>query len=342
MKNKISLIILGLLGFSIVSCDDETALNETLIMALTEDPKPAEKAVVETIETKNWAIAIHGGAGYISPGRYDAEEEEAYLDALDEALKIGEEALKSGSPALEVVQQVIMHLEDNPLFNAGRGAVLTNSGTAELDASLMDGRSLNAGAVAGVKTIKNPILAARYVMDSTKHVLLSGDGVEGLVGKAGLEMVKNEYFITQEHREELKSIQKHGTVGCVVLDRGGNLAAGTSTGGMMNKQWGRIGDSPIIGAGTYADNSTCAVSCTGHGEYFIRKSIAHDIHARMKYGKQNLATAAKGSLDELSDMNALGGFVAVDKNGKVAMLFNTEGMFRAYSTEDQRVVEMYK
>ncbi len=288
------------------------------------------------------AIVIHGGAGSMEKEKFSEERAQTYQNALDTALRIGEKALEEGKEALEVVQSVLVYLENNPLFNSGKGAVLTAKGEAELDASLMDGKSLNCGAVAGVKTIKNPILAARYVMDSSAHVMLAGQGAEVFAREGGLEIVDNSYFITEKRKKRFEKIDKQGTVGCVVLDKNGNLAAGTSTGGMSNKKWGRIGDSPIIGAGTYADNFTCAVSCTGHGEYFIRKAVAHDVHARMKYGGQSLEEAAKGTLLEVEELGGTGGLIAVDAKGNIAMPFNTSGMFRAYSNKEGRGIKMFK
>ncbi|HOU98389.1 MAG TPA: isoaspartyl peptidase/L-asparaginase [Bacteroidales bacterium] len=294
--------------------------------------------------TQRYALVIHGGAGNITPS--NLKNPQAYSDALDSALNIGSDILKRGGSSLDAVEQVIRFFEDNPLFNAGRGAVLTENGKAELDASIMDGKSLLAGAVAGVTTIKNPISAARKVMEKTPHVLLMGEGAAVFAKEQQLELVPNEYFITPESKERFekaKSMDKHGTVGCVALDMNGNLAAGTSTGGMMLKKYGRVGDSPIIGAGTYANNQTCAVSCTGHGEYFIRNAVAFHVHALMLYKKLTLRQSLQFVVDSvLTPQNGTGGLIAVDKKGNVAWYFNTAGMFRAsMDSNGIKKIEMY-
>lgn len=281
------------------------------------------------IYAQNWAIAIHGGAGNISADKKYTEER----NKLEEALKSGIEILKNGGTSLEAVESVINILEDSPLFNAGKGAVFTHDGKNELDASIMDGATLNAGAVAGVTVVKNPISAAIKVMTNSNHVLLSGKGAEQFAREQNLEIVDPAYFYTKRRWESLqRSIEKDkkmGTVGCVALDIHGNLVAGTSTGGMTNKKYGRIGDSPIIGAGTYANNNTCAISCTGHGEYFIRLNIAHDISAQMEYLNKPLEEAAKFTIQEkLTKLGGSGGIISVDKNGTIVFEFNTTGMFR--------------
>jgi beta-aspartyl-peptidase (threonine type) len=248
--------------------------------------------------------------------------------------------LKNGATSTEAVVEVIKILEDSPLFNAGKGAVFNSNGENELDASIMEGKNLNAGAIAGVKDIKNPITAARAVMENSEHVLLSGKGASEFARKQNLEMVKNKYFYTPTRYESLKRLQKQerkrtpsdntGTVGCVALDVYGNLCAGTSTGGMTNKKYGRIGDSPIIGAGNYANNKTCAVSCTGHGEYYIRLGVARDISALMEYKNMEVAEACREEIRKLGELGGTGGVIALDANGNVAMEFNTSGMFRGY------------
>jgi beta-aspartyl-peptidase (threonine type) len=295
------------------------------------------------VTQQDWAIAIHGGAGYMNPDNMSDERIASYEAALQKTLDLGIELLERGTDAVEVVQSVIMLMEDDSLFNAGKGAVLTAKGEAELDASIMRGQDLNCGAVTGIKNIRNPITAARLVMDSSKHVFLSGEGATSYALEHGLVWVENDYFITKarkesylrllEERNKLKEEElptKKGTVGCVVLDRQGHLAAGTSTGGMMMKEHGRIGDSPIIGAGTYADDATCAVSCTGHGEFFIRKAVAYDISARMKYQDTPLHEACEELiLGELKDMGGDGGLISLDHFGNISMVFNTTGMFRA-------------
>ncbi len=310
-------------------------------------------------ERPAWAIAIHGGAGTILKANMTPEKEEAYRQALSEALAIGEKILEEGGSALDAVEQTIVYLEDSPLFNAGKGAVFTNAGTNELDASFMDGKTRNAGAVGGVTIVKNPIRAARLVMEQSPHVMLVGKGAEDFAVHHGLDTVPNEYFRTERRWRALQRIKeeeaktgmyetaldhKFGTVGCVALDQQGNLAAGTSTGGMTNKRWGRIGDSPIIGAGCYADNNTCAVSSTGHGEFFIRYVVAYDIAARMEYLGEDLQTAADHVINsKLKAAGGSGGVIAVDRNGNVAMPFNTEGMYRASSVAGgTRRIEIYK
>lgn len=290
---------------------------------------------------KNYAIAIHGGAGVMSRERMTAQQQEAYIYHLDKALTIGDSILKNGGIALDAVVQAVKYMENCPLFNAGKGAVFTSKGNVELDASIMDGATLNAGAVAGVTDIKNPILAARTVMEKSEHVMLAGKGASEFARHNGLEIVKNKYFHTKERYESLKQLQKqereisrndnHGTVGCVVLDQHGNLCAGTSTGGMTNKKYGRIGDSPIIGAGTWADNQTCAVSSTGHGEYFIRLTIARDVAAHMEYKGMPLGEAGETVLRKLTNLGGTGGFIAIDRKGNIAMPFNTSGMFRGFA-----------
>jgi len=290
----------------------------------------------------DYAIVIHGGAGAIERENMPPELEADYRKALDEALTIGETILKNGGTALDAVQQTILFMEDSPLFNAGRGAVLTFEGDAELDASFMDGVTQNAGAVAGLRTIRNPILAARAVMENSPHVFLAGAGAEEFAREQSLDTVPNEYFITERR---LASWQKSklGTVGCAALDRAGNLAAGTSTGGMQNKRYNRIGDAPVIGAGTYADNATCAVSCTGHGEYFIRYAVAYDLSARVGYLKEDVQKAADYIINtRLPEKGGAGGLIAVDRFGRIAMPFNTAGMYRGYARPGERKVSIYK
>lgn len=285
------------------------------------------------------AIALHGGAGTLTRDKMTPEQERVYLEILDTAVELGHARLRAGAPGYEVVREVIRLMEDSPLFNAGFGAVFTWDGRHELDASIMLGESLRAGAVAGVTRVKNPIEAAYAVMEASPHVLLSGSGADTFAEGEGLVLVDNQYFSTPERARALERYRaarvgsdsaKFGTVGVVVLDAQGNLAAGTSTGGMTGKRWGRIGDSPLIGSGTYADNSSCAVSATGHGEFFIRWQVASDICARVKYQKVYLQAAATHVIhQELAPAGGDGGVVAVDPRGNVAMVFNTEGMYRA-------------
>lgn len=321
------------------------ALILVLTLALVCCQKKAELTPQQPI-----ALVIHGGAGTILKKNMTAERDAAYRQKLEEALDARYSVLKNGGSSLDAVQVTIIILEDSPLFNAGKGAVFTNAGSNELDASIMDGKTLNAGAVAGVKTIKNPILAARLVMEKTPHVLLGGDGADKFAANNGLEIVSNDYFYTErrwkqiQKRLEKDSAQtnevhpgganhKYGTVGCVALDRQGNLAAGTSTGGMTNKRWGRIGDSPIIGAGNYANNETCAVSGTGTGEIFIRSVAAYEVSVLMEYQGLSLEEASNqvvhNKLVELGGEGS-GGLIAIDAQGNISAPFNTEGMYRAW------------
>ena len=298
----------------------------------------------------DYVIVIHGGAGVITKENMTPEKEKAYREKLNEALETGQKMLEKGASATETVIAVIKIMENSPLFNAGKGAVFTHDGKNELDASIMDGKTLNAGAVAGVSDVKNPIELAYAVMTKSKHVMLSGKGASQFAKEQGLEIVDPSYFYTQRRWESLQKVledeqkaekEKHGTVGCAVLDKYGNLAAGTSTGGMTNKEYGRIGDSPIIGAGTYADNATCAVSCTGHGEFFIRYVVAYTVSALMKYKNMSLQDAGDEIINKtLKNVNGEGGLISVDKDGNVAMPFNTPGMFRGYikSTGEKEIL----
>lgn len=289
---------------------------------------------------QNYVLVIHGGAGVMQKSAMSDQRQAEYEAKLEEALQVGENLLKNGATSTDAVVEVIKILENSPLFNAGKGAVFTSSGENELDASIMEGKNLNAGAIAGVKDIKNPITAARAVMENSEHVLLSGKGASEFAREQKLEIVKNKYFFTPSRYESLKRLQKQerertpadntGTVGCVALDIHGNLCAGTSTGGMTNKKYGRIGDSPIIGAGNYANNKTCAVSCTGHGEYFIRLGVARDISALMEYKNMNVADACAEEIRKLGELGGTGGVIALDAKGNIAMEFNTSGMFRGY------------
>ena len=300
-----------------------------------------------SITKPEYVIVIHGGAGNASNQDINENQQKEYKEKLSEALLIGEEILINGGTCTEAIEKTINFLEDCPLFNAGKGAVFTHDGYNELDASIMQGWDLNAGAVAGVRNIKNPISAAIKVMTDSKHVMMSGNGASQFAKEQGLEIVDSSYFFTESRWSSLQNIlksEKHGTVGCVVLDKYGNLAAGTSTGGMTNKKYGRIGDSPIIGAGTYANNNTCAVSATGHGEFFIRYTVAHDISALMEYKNMNLEDAANIVINnKLVNAGGTGGIIAVDKNGKVSMTFNTNMMFRAYAkSTGEKEVAIFK
>jgi len=314
----------------------------------------------EVAEQRVYGLMIHGGAGDgITPEALGPDQVIAYERALRQVVEGAFILLESGASALDVVQSAIVRLEDDSLFNAGRGAVLTDSGQAELDASVMDGRDLAAGAVTGVKTIKNPILLAYKIMTISPHVFLAGDGAEAFARQQGIEIVNPDYFITKKRRREWLKVKleketqasaqgglqfKLGTVGAVVLDRQGNLAAGTSTGGMMFKQFGRIGDAPVIGAGTYADNGTCAVSATGHGEYFIRLGVAQRIRALMAYRNLSVAQAADQVIHtDLQNLGGKGGVIVIDRDGNLAAPFNTRGMFHAWQTSRQKaMVNMFE
>ncbi|MFP4277123.1 MAG: isoaspartyl peptidase/L-asparaginase family protein [Wenzhouxiangella sp.] len=295
------------------------------------------------------AIAIHGGAGTIERGKLSDAQESAIRAALDEAIEAGHRVLTEGGSSLDAVVAAVRILEDAPEFNAGRGAVLTHEGTVELDASIMDGASLAAGAVASVQGIRHPIEAARAVMTDSPHVMLVSQGATAFAESIGLELKDPDWFITEFRAEQLQAVQARqdasvqlsedwfSTVGAVALDADGNLAAATSTGGMTNKQWGRVGDSPIIGAGTYADNRACAVSATGHGEFFIRHVVAYDICARMRYQNLSLADSAHAVVnDVLVEAGGDGGVIAIDAQGSIAMPFNTDGMYRAAIDVDGR------
>ncbi len=344
MKN---ILILAVTAFLLFTCSPP------------EDRKQVKASANASTERPAYALAIHGGAGTIRKANMTDEKEKQYLEALNKALDIGENILKEGGTSLDAVVETIKYLENVPLFNAGKGAVFTNAERNELDASIMDGKTQNAGAVGGITIVKNPITAARAVMEQSEHVMLTGTGAEEFALKVGLDTVSNDYFYTESRFESLQRIKaaeneqtgflnerephKYGTVGCVALDQSGNIVAGTSTGGMTNKRYNRIGDSPIIGAGSYANNATCAISSTGHGEYFIRYVVAHDISARMEYKGESLAEAADYVInDKLKKAGGSGGVIALDANGNVAMPFNTEGMYRGYAKPNERVVKIYK
>ncbi|MGO3236861.1 MAG: isoaspartyl peptidase/L-asparaginase family protein [Psychroflexus halocasei] len=304
------------------------------------------------------AIVIHGGAGTILPESMTDSLRIVYQNKLEEAITAGHEILKSGGSAMEAVQKSINIMENSPLFNAGKGAVFTHDEKNSLDASIMDGNTLNAGAIAGVTNVKNPINLSYEVMINSPHVLLSGEGAETFAKEQRLEIVDPSYFFTQNRYDALQRVKakekssfydpniddsKYGTVGCVALDENGNLAAGTSTGGMTNKKWGRIGDSPIIGAGTYANNKTCAISSTGWGEYFIRGVVAYDISAQMEYAGKSLSEASKNVIKKLADLGGNGGVIALDHEGNISMEFNTAGMYRASIDAHQNLeVKMFR
>jgi L-asparaginase / beta-aspartyl-peptidase len=297
--------------------------------------------------TGSWAIVIHGGAGSLTRENITPVLDSLYRESLADALDAGKKVLERGGSSIDAVEQTINIMEDNPLFNAGKGAVFAHDGKNELDAAIMDGSNLAAGAVACVTDIKNPVSAARKVMTESPHVLLTGIGASQFAREHGLEIVPPEYFYTDRRFNELQEIlkkEKMGTVGCVALDKAGNLAAGTSTGGMPNKKYNRVGDSPIIGAGTYANNRTCAVSATGHGEFFIRLTVAYDISALMEYKGLSVREASEVVInDKLVRAGGSGGVICLDRRGNVAMTFNSSGMFRGYATsEGKHGIFIYK
>jgi beta-aspartyl-peptidase (threonine type) len=333
-----------------------------LILVLGPSTMHADAAPKDRKGTPVISIAIHGGAGTLPRAEMSPLQEAEYRRGLEIALDAGYAVLERGGTSLDAVTATVKILEDNPLFNAGKGAVLNRGGQAELDASIMDGRDLRAGAIAGVRHVKNPIELARLVMETSPNVMLVGAGAEEFALTQGMMLVPNEYFQTEARREQLEralrpktsgsasrslptnNLSAFGTVGAVARDNQGNLAAATSTGGMTAKRWNRVGDTPIIGAGTYADNASCAVSATGHGEYFIRANVAHDICARVAYGGASLAKAVNEVvMKKLVAMGGEGGVIAVDAQGALVLEFNSEGMFRgARDSAGRREVAIYR
>jgi beta-aspartyl-peptidase (threonine type) len=329
LKVLSTLLLLSLLAGSCKAPQEQTA-------GVTPDPEPFD-----------YALVLHGGAGNMNFERFPEEQQNIYISALDSALQLGLNVLKEGGASVDAVETVIRYMEDNPMFNAGKGAVFTHEGKNELDASIMTGQDLNAGAVAGVTDIRHPISAARAVMEQSEHVMMAGHGASVFAEQVGLEIVDPSYFFTQSRYDALQRAidrEEHGTVGCVALDKAGNLCAGTSTGGMTNKKYGRIGDSPIIGAGTYANNATCGVSGTGHGEYFIRWTVAHQISVLMEYKGYDVEQAADEVINKtLVEVGGEGGVICLDRFGRPAMVTNTSGMFRAYgNSEGEHLVAIFK
>ncbi len=297
---------------------------------------PAAEAL-RSGDSPHWRIVVHGGAGVILRENLSAEQEADYRQGLERALAAGADLLREGGSALDAVQAAVLVMEDSPLFNAGKGAVFTAAGGHELDASIMDGRERNAGAVAGVKQVRNPILAARAVMEGSEHVMFAGDGADVFAAAQGLDKVDNTYFDTERRRQSLERVlreqqrtdaDRHGTVGAVAIDMDGNLAAATSTGGMTAKQAGRIGDSPLIGAATYAHNGVCAVSATGHGEYFIRVGVARTLCLRAELKGEPIKKAAQEALGQVGELGGDGGVIVLDGGGNYAYIFNSKGMYR--------------
>ena len=318
----------------------------TVLIAACQGPVQEtveEVAPVSGEEQPEWRLVIHGGAGVILRENMTAEREAAYTAALETALEAGAEILRNGGSAVDAVQAAVIPMEDDPLFNAGQGAVFTAAAEHELDASIMSGAERDAGAVAGVKRVKNPILAARAVMDQSEHVMFAGQGADAFAESVGLELVENSYFDTDRRRESLERVlrerertdaDRHGTVGAVAIDADGNLAAATTTGGMTAKAAGRIGDSPLIGAATYAQNGVCAVSATGHGEYFIRVAVAKTICARVELAGESIGEAATSALDQVADLGGDGGVVVIGGNGQYEYVFNSKGMYRGMIDPD--------
>ena len=365
-------------------------LSGLLIYILLILPVAAQKGSyadfkqLQSPQNPRLGFILHGGAGVIKKGSLTPEREAEYRRKLEEAVLAGYKALQDGKSSLDAIEIAIRILEDSPLFNAGKGAVFTNDGKNELDSSIMDGKTLGAGAAAGLRRVKNPITLARAVMEKSPHVMMVGDGAEKFAKEQGIEMVPEKYFWTQQRWDALQKILKEereakqkkpgavsinllddflmrnplyvrmteterepenrfGTVGAVALDKNGNIAAGTSTGGMTNKKYGRVGDAPIIGAGTYANNETCGVSATGWGEYFIRVGVARDIAALMEYRLLPIQQAADTVIQKVGKLGGDGGVVAMDKFGNMGISFNSEGMYRAYiNSEGKPVVEIYK
>ena len=310
-------------------------------------------SLLYSCETKNieFAIVIHGGAGTILKENMSDEMENDYIQKMEEAINAGYNILENNGSSMDAVEAAIKILENSELFNAGKGSVLSNASIVEMDASIMRGDNLNAGAISGVTTIKNPISAARLVMEKSEHVYLSGKGAESFAKYENLEIVENEYFITERRLNSLRNAKKrdsladnkYGTVGCVALDSDGNITSGTSTGGMTNKKWNRIGDVPIIGAGTYANNKTCGISSTGWGEYFIRNVVAYDISSQMEYNNTSIKSASKNTLKKVKDLGGSGGVVGLDAKGNITMDFNTEGMYRGYKKSNgDSEIKIYK
>lgn len=318
---------------------------------------------MSSVKENKIGLVVHGGAGTMERGKMTPEAEHQYRTGIENALRAGWEILRHGGSSLDATEAAVRVFEDDPLFNAGKGAVFNAAGVNEMDAAIMDGKTLAAGAVAALKHVKNPISLARLVMEKSGHVMMDGEGAEAFARENGIELVDAKYFFTQERWDALQKMKaaekhrtgragkafvitdqdRHGTVGAVALDKDGNLAAATSTGGTTNKRPGRVGDTPVIGAGTYADNATCAVSATGDGEYFIRATAARDVSALMECRSMSLKDAAQAALDKVAKLGGTGGLIAIDRQGNVALPFNTSGMYRGYVDPDGKfVVEIYK
>jgi L-asparaginase / beta-aspartyl-peptidase len=352
-------------GAFAANCFFAVMLFSAAASALGQEPAAAERRPDNqpNMETRKIRLAIHGGAGTIERSKITPERERDYRAGLERALTAGYEILKRGGSSLDATEAAVRVLEDDPNFNAGKGSVFTSAGTNEMDAAIMDGKTLAAGAVATLKHIKNPISLARLVMEKSAHVMMDCEGAELFAKENGIELVDQKYFFTQERWDALQKMKaaeknrtsgagnavlitdqdRHGTVGAVALDQNGNLAAATSTGGTTNKRPGRVGDTPVIGAGTYANNATCAVSATGDGEYFIRATVGRDVSALMEYRGLSLNEAAQAALDKVAKLGGTGGLIAIDHQGNITLPFNTAGMYRGYVDPNGKfVVEIYK
>src|SRR5207249_3393467 len=356
--------------FRITNCFFAVLLFSAGALAAAPEQSPPAEGSSErnpdhqpNMEMKKIGLAIHGGAGTIERSNMTPEREREFRAGLERALTAGYEILKRGSSSLDATEAAVRTLEDDPHFNAGKGSVFTSAGTNEMDAAIMDGKTLAAGSVACLKHIKNPIALARLVMEKSGHVMMDGEGAEGFAKENGMELVDQKYFFTQERWDALRKIKaaekhrtggagkaffitdqdRHGTVGAVALDKNGNLAAATSTGGTTNKRPGRVGDSPVVGAGTYANNATCAVSATGDGEYFIRATAGHDVSALMEYRGMPLKEGAQTALEKVAKLGGTGGLIAIDREGNMTLPFNTSGMYRGYvGLNGKFIVEIYQ
>ncbi len=355
--------------FCLPNCFFAAVLFSAGALAAAQEQSGSAKAVSKgetndqpNMEIRKVGLVVHGGAGTISRSEMTPQREREYRAGLERAMTAGYEILKRGGSSLDAAEAAVRMLEDDPHFNAGKGAVFTSIGTNEMDAAVMDGKTLSAGTVASLKHIKNPVSLARLVMEKSGHVMMDGEGAEAFAKENGVQVLPDQkYFFTQERWEALQKVKaaeksggggkkyiitdqdRHGTVGAVALDQNGNLAAATSTGGTTNKRAGRVGDSPVIGAGTYANNATCAVSATGDGEYFVRATVAHDVSALMEYRGMSLTEAAQSVLDKVAKLGGSGGLIAIDRQGNIALPFNTSGMYRGYVDPNGKfVVEIYK
>jgi len=355
--------------FCLPNCFFAAVLFSAGALAAAQEQSGSAKAVSKgetndqpNMEIRKVGLVVHGGAGTISRSEMTPQREREYRAGLERAMTAGYEILKRGGSSLDAAEAAVRMLEDDPHFNAGKGAVFTSIGTNEMDAAVMDGKTLSAGAVASLKHIKNPVSLARLVMEKSGHVMMDGEGAEAFAKENGVQVLPDQkYFLTQERWEALQKVKaaeksggggkkyiitdqdRHGTVGAVALDQNGNLAAATSTGGTTNKRAGRVGDSPVIGAGTYANNATCAVSATGDGEYFVRATVAHDVSALMEYRGMSLTEAAQSVIDKVAKLGGSGGLIAIDRQGNIALPFNTSGMYRGYVDPNGKfVVEIYK